>query len=172
MNNNGNRKECFLMSADILLTHFNQLFCPNSLGHPLYGKRWQKQEFFQMPISCIKDGKILAVGAVNRWTDWWPEWSCEGRIATPGLIDCHTRESMEAVGGTWICEKLAGVSYLDILAQGGGILGTVRATRELFWQSLWQVKRLLGMLRHGVTTVEAKSGLWFGWETENASWML
>ena len=71
-------------------------------------------------------------------------------------------------------KKLAGVSYLDILAQGGGILSTVRATREASFENLYdKSKRLLDyMLRHGVTTVEAKSGYGLDWETENASWML
>ena len=34
------------MSADILLTHFNQLFCPNDLGHPLYGKEMAEAKNF------------------------------------------------------------------------------------------------------------------------------
>ena len=57
--------------------------------------------------------------------------------------------------------------YLDILAQGGGILSTVRATREAFENLYDKSKRLLDyMLRHGVTTVEAKSGYGLDWETE------
>ena len=62
MNNNGNRKECFHMSADVILTHFNQLFCPNDLGHPLYGKEMAEARILSDAYIAIKDGKILAVG--------------------------------------------------------------------------------------------------------------
>ena len=64
-------------------------------------------------------------------------------------------------------KKLAGVPYLEILAQGGGILSTVRATREASLKICTINLRLLDyMLLHGVTTVEAKSGYGLDWETE------
>ena len=73
-----------------------------------------------------------------------------------------------AAGEHEFAKKLAGVPYLEILAQGGGILSTVRATREASFDTLYdKSKRLLDyMLLHGVTTVEAKSGYGLDWETE------
>ena len=54
------------MSADILLTHFNQLFCPNDLGHPLYGKEMAEAKFFLMLISPLKMERFLQLGQVNQ----------------------------------------------------------------------------------------------------------
>lgn len=89
-----------------------------------------------------------------------------GRLATPGLADAHTH----LIFGGWrqdeLADKLHGVPYLDILARGGGILSTVRATRAATETELLKKGRraLLEMQRFGVTACEAKSG--YGLETE------
>ena len=89
-----------------------------------------------------------------------------GRLATPGLADAHTH----LIFGGWrqdeLADKLHGVPYLDILARGGGILSTVRATRAATEAELLEKGRraLLEMQRFGVTACEAKSG--YGLETE------
>ena len=86
--------------------------------------------------------------------------NAEGRLMTPGLVDAHTH----LIFGGWrqneLGQKLHGVPYLDILAQGGGILSTVRATRAAAEEQLTDKAAavLAEMLRMGVTTCEAKSG--------------
>lgn len=83
-----------------------------------------------------------------------------GMLATPGWIDCHTH----LVFGGWrqheVPLKLRGASYLEILRAGGGILDTVRHTREAAEDALYEKSRafLAEMLANGVTTVEGKSG--------------
>ncbi|MTC70411.1 imidazolonepropionase [Providencia sp. wls1914] len=84
----------------------------------------------------------------------------EGRLITPGLIDCHTHL---VFGGNRAAEweqRMNGVSYETISAQGGGINSTVRSTRAMSEDELFEVSkpRLEALIREGVTTVEMKSG--------------
>ena len=91
-----------------------------------------------------------------------------GRLVTPGLVDAHTH----LVFGGWraheMAQKIAGVPYLDILKQGGGILDTVRKTRAAGFEELKEkAEKALGeMLAFGTTTCEAKSGYGLDLETE------
>ena len=93
---------------------------------------------------------------------------CKGRLVTPGLVDCHTH----LVFGGWreheLAMKLAGKTYLEILAAGGGILSTVRETRKASEDALYEKTRglYLEMLAHGTTAVEIKSGYGLDLETE------
>ena len=113
-----------------------------------------------------EDGIIAAVGQGAPPCGAEQVIDAEGRLATPGLADAHTH----LIFGGWrqdeLADKLHGVPYLDILARGGGILSTVRATRAATEGELLEKGRraLLEMQRFGVTACEAKSG--YGLETE------
>ena len=90
-----------------------------------------------------------------------------GKIVMPGLVDCHTHL---VHGGTREHElnmRLAGSSYMDIMNAGGGIHYTTTKTREASFDDLYNktAQHLNEFLRHGVTTVEAKSG--YGLDLEN-----
>ncbi|MBV8679283.1 MAG: imidazolonepropionase [Aquitalea sp.] len=84
----------------------------------------------------------------------------QGRWITPGFIDCHTHL---VYGGNRAAEwekRLNGVPYQQIAAEGGGIVSTVRATRALSADGLYDASlpRLQALMAEGVTTLESKSG--------------
>lgn len=84
----------------------------------------------------------------------------DGGIITPGLVDCHTHLVFGGNRSGEFEQRLNGVSYAEIAAQGGGIISTVKATRDaqeelLLEQALFRLRPLLA---EGVTCVEIKSG--------------
>ena len=87
---------------------------------------------------------------------------------TPGLVDCHTHLVYGGNRAKEFEQRLKGVSYTDILASGGGILSTVKATRRASEDDLVRTGRLRleSLLAEGVTTVEIKSGYGLDLETE------
>lgn len=114
----------------------------------------------------VTDGKIAAVAEKVEAPADAEIIEANGRVLMPGFVDCHTHACWAGDRlGEWEM-KLRGVSYLDILKQGGGIHATVRAVREATQKQLASSlrDRLALMLREGTTTVEVKSG--YGLTTE------
>ena len=111
-------------------------------------------------VACA-DGRIVFAGLESDLpASGATRVDCEGRLITPGLIDCHTHLVHAGDRAAEFAQRLAGASYEEIARAGGGILSTVRAVRaaseaELVAQSL---PRLDALLAEGVTTVEIKSG--------------
>ena len=130
----------------------------------LKGKAQGSVTLLENAYVTVRDGKIDRVGqaeapkgledAADQVLD------AKGRLVTPGLVDAHTH----LVFGGWreheLALKLRGIPYLDILAQGGGILSTVRNTRKATEEELAQKagEALHTMLQYGTTTCEVKSG--------------
>ena len=123
----------------------------------------------------IRDGAVVLKGDRIAWAgpmadlpDRGEAFDLQGRLVTPGLIDCHTHL---VHGGTRAAEfeaRLNGASYEEIARAGGGIASTVAATRAASEAELLRCAqmRLDQMRREGVTTVEVKSGYGLDIETE------
>ena len=117
---------------------------------------------------AVKDGRIAWLGARRDAPAASAEHDCGGAWMTPGLVDCHTHVVHAGNRSNEWEARLNGASYEDIARQGGGIMSTVRATRDadveaLLAQSLPRVARLLS---EGVTTLEIKSGYGLALEAE------
>jgi imidazolonepropionase len=117
------------------------------------------------PPTCvaIAAGRIAAVGPLDALDPRVPvraELDGAGALLTPGLIDCHTHLVYAGDRAREFELRLQGASYEAIARAGGGILSTVRQTRDADEAALQaqSARRLRSLMRHGVTTVEIKSG--------------
>ncbi len=97
---------------------------------------------------------------------------CEGRWITPGLIDCHTHIVHAGNRAHEFELRLQGASYEEIARAGGGIVSTMRATRDASEDELVAsaLPRVDALIAEGVTTIEIKSG--YGLETGSEAKML
>ncbi|TFG87392.1 MAG: imidazolonepropionase [Hyphomicrobiales bacterium] len=124
-------------------------------------------------LIAVVDGLIVWIGpreAAPREVRALPMRKQEGRLVTPGLIDCHTHI---VHGGNRAREfemRLEGASYEEIARAGGGILSTVTATRAADEDALVDtaLPRLDTLIAEGVTTIEIKSGYGLDIDTELA----
>jgi len=93
---------------------------------------------------------------------------CQGRLITPGLIDCHTHLVYAGNRAHEFEQRLQGHTYADIASKGGGILSTVNATRAASEEQLVAeaLPRVDALLAEGVTTLEIKSGYGLSLEHE------
>ncbi len=111
----------------------------------------------------VRDERIVAVGTTPELRASYPNeptLDANGCVLMPGFVDPHTHVIWGGDRANEFEMKMAGAAYLDILASGGGILSTVRATRTASIETLISQTRprLLRMFAHGTTTVEAKTG--------------
>jgi imidazolonepropionase len=99
------------------------------------------------------------------------EIDAEGACVLPGFVDSHTHAVFAGERAGEYGRRLAGASYLEIQAAGGGIMSSVRATRAASQDELATLtrRRLDSFLRHGTTTLEIKSGYGLTLEDERKS---
>ena len=153
----------------LVISNIGYLATPEGFG-PRAGEEQGKIRVIENAYLACEDGKITAVGSgevPNELLAGAEVVDACDKLVTPGLVDAHTH----LVFGGWREHELAmkrrGVPYLEILAQGGGILATLTKTREATEEQLTEKAgaALAEMLRYGVTTCEAKSG--YGLDLEN-----
>ncbi len=123
---------------------------------------------------AVIDGEIAWIGpAAERPGHAAQETRSLGnRWITPALIDCHTHLIFGGDRAEEYEQRLAGVSYEEIAAQGGGILATVMATRSAEIDDLYDaaLRRIRRLAASGVATLEIKSG--YGLDVSNELKML
>ena len=152
-----------LEDLDLLLTDANIATMDSTIDAP-YGA-------IENAALAIKNGEIVWLGEQSNLPSFdafaTPTLSIKGQWLTPGLIDCHTHLIFAGSRAEEFEQRLQGVSYEQIAAQGGGIASTVKATRAADHEQLFvdAKDRLNTLLAEGVTTAEIKSG--YGLDVEN-----
>jgi imidazolonepropionase len=124
-------------------------------------------------VVAAKDGRIIYAGpAKDAPATQGAVHDCEGRLITPGLIDCHTHLIHGGNRANEWAMRLEGASYDEIARAGGGIVSTMRATRDASEAELVAsaLPRLDALIAEGVTTIEIKSG--YGLSTNDELKML
>ncbi len=140
-------------------------------GGPQRGDRLGDLGLIEDGAVLIREGRIAAVGTSAELLAAYPNeptLDAGGRVVLPGFVDPHTHAIWAGDRAAEFEMKLAGASYLDILAAGGGILSTVRAVRRASIESLQAQTRprLRRMFACGTTTVEVKTGYGLQTSTE------
>lgn len=119
---------------------------------------------------AISDGRIAWIGEQTTLQGKTAsvQRSLDGRWITPALIDCHTHLVFSGDRASEFEQRLQGVSYEEIARAGGGIMSTVRATRDATSEELFDLAlpRVSALADEGVATLEIKSGYGLELDTE------
>ena len=135
------------------------------------------------PYGAIGDGAIAVADGNIAWigpaaeldrvqAQGVPAHDAGGAWITPGLIDCHTHIVYGGNRAAEFEQRLNGATYEEVARTGGGIVSTVRATRQASVDALVEsaLPRVRAILGEGVTTIEIKSG--YGLDTATERRML
>lgn len=137
------------------------------------GARMQDIGVIEGASILVEGDRILAVDREDRLRERYDLEGCHvldasGKTVTPGFVDPHTHLVFGGYREEEYAWRLQGESYVSIMERGGGIVSSVRQTREADFDQLVAsgLERLDSMVRFGVTTVESKSGYGLDLETE------
>ena len=152
---------------DLVIQNIKQLILPKKTDKPLKGQELNDLELIENGTVVVNDGKIVYSGPYTTEYEATETIDASDKVVSPALVEAHTHLVHGGSREHEMSLKRQGVSYLEILEQGGGILNTVDATRQASEAELFSKaeKNLLTMVQHGVLTIESKSG--YGLDKEN-----
>jgi imidazolonepropionase len=162
-----------MIDADLLVTNIRELLTCRGPA-PLVGRRQREVTSVRDAALASKDGRLVFVGTALEAettvsvTGDGTTYDAKGYSVVPGFVDPHTHAVFAGDRREELRRRLAGATYAEIAAAGGGIVSTVAATRAASENDLAdQTKlRLDEMLACGTTTCEVKSGYGLDTETE------
>jgi imidazolonepropionase len=156
----------------LAVVNIGQLVTLAGPARPRIGKELSELGLVENAALIIEDGRITAAGANEELRSHIPAGAkvidAGGCCVTPGFVDAHTHLVFAGNRAAEFEQRIAGASYQEIAAAGGGIQRTVRLTRAASEEALLKAARRHRdwMLRCGTTTIEAKSGYGLERETE------
>ena len=152
---------------DLIIQNIQELILPKSTDKPLKGRELDELEVVENGTVVVKDGKVVYSGPHTDEYEANETIDATGKVVSPALVDAHTHFIFGGSREHEMSLKRQGKSYLEILESGGGILSTVKSTREISEEDLFKKAEhdLLTMIKHGVLTIESKSG--YGLDKEN-----
>jgi imidazolonepropionase len=153
----------------LLLANIGQLVTVRGKNAPRRGPALKEIGLIEDAAVLCGGGKIIAAGRqrellrhpwIKKHKRKIEEVDCQGGVVLPGLIDCHTHPVFTAPRLIDFEKRIAGASYEDITAAGGGIRSSLAGVRQAGRRELSTkvLEALWAMLQHGTSTVEAKSG--------------
>lgn len=132
----------------------------------------EMNELLNIPCGTVEvtDGIITYAGPnrKGKLPEGYKVLNAENQILLPGFVDSHTHLVFGGYRPEEFIWRMRGDSYMSIMERGGGIVNTMKATREASFHELKEKaeKYIHAMSRMGVTTVEGKSGYGLDKETE------
>jgi imidazolonepropionase len=140
-------------------------------GGPQRGRTLGELGIIEDGAVALRGDRILGTGKSDHVLKTYPQaprLDAQGRVVMPGFVDPHTHLVWAGDRADEFTLRLEGKSYLEILAMGGGILSTVRATRRATLEELivQTRQRARYAFTHGTTTAEVKTGYGLTLESE------
>ena len=160
------------MAGSLAVVNIGQLVTLAGPARPRIGEELRELGLVENAALLVEDGRITSAGPYSQLRTHIPAGAevidAQGRCVTPGFVDAHTHLVFAGNRAAEFEQRIAGATYQQIAASGGGILSTVKQTRAATEDELLAAARqhLDWMLRSGTTTIEAKSGYGLERETE------
>ncbi|MBX3277030.1 MAG: imidazolonepropionase [Acidobacteria bacterium] len=156
--------------ADLLINNAAGIVTCASVSGPRRGSQMSEIGFIASASIAVQSGIIVAAGPADEIASTYDSnrnIDAAGRMVIPGFVDPHTHAVFSGNRLGEFEQRISGASYLDILASGGGIHSTTRATRSASADDLIRgsLPHLVKMLELGTTALEVKTG--YGLDVEN-----
>ncbi len=160
------------MATTTAVVNIGQLVTLAGPARPRAGRELADLGLIRDAAMVVQDGRITAIGAYHDVLPAIPRFArvmdAAGRAVTPGFVDAHTHAVFAGNRAAEFEMRIAGTTYQQIAASGGGILRTVMQTRAASEDELLAEahRHCSWMMRAGTTTIEAKSGYGLDHDTE------